>query len=250
MRTTHITLILNVHSESVVAGPTVRSAARAIEHAESHGFTVDRLLGIDRGTQAARQFFSNPAFDAWRYLELNAGDLGSARNSLVEAAKDGFIALLDGDDLFSENWLTAAAMRANEAISQGLKCVIHPELRWIFDEFNSVAVNLPSTHPLFLQKYLSFAHTYDSLVLGPRDTLLDSPYRERDRKAGFGYEDWAWTLDTLSKGVAHLVAKDTIIFKRRRDVSLLSDLAAKKTMIWPHDLTAINANTIRHRHPR
>ena len=247
MSSLNITVALNVHSETIVSGPTIRSAEAAIAFAEAKGCTVQRLLGVDRGTPETQAFFENPVFDKWRYCALDEGDLGGARNRLVELAQDGYIAFLDADDLFSENWLYEAATLAADAKARGIDVAVHPELRWTFEHHNSVAVNLPSGHPLFLRKYLALGHTYDSLILSHRDTFLKTPYRIRDHVARFGYEDWAWTLDTLAIGLEHLVAKDTIIFKRRRESSMLSDLSSNKVLVWPLDLNAIDAKSTERR---
>lgn len=240
MTTPHITVALNVHSETIVSGPTIRSAEEAVRYATAQGYTVDRLLGVDRGTAGTKAFFSSPHFANWRYCDLDEGDLGQARNRLIEEASDGYIAFLDADDLYSENWLVEAVRTARTSEAGGHRACVHPELRWTFEQANTVAVNIPSSSPLFLKDYLRVAHTYDSLILAHRQTFLDIPYRSRDHAAGFGYEDWAWTLDSLKAGVDHVIASDTIIFKRRRESSLLSDLSAKKSLLWPHEANAID----------
>ena len=62
---------------------------------------------------------------------------------------------------------------------------------------------------------------YDSLCLTPREAHLDVPYVTRDIPNGLSYQDWQFAVETMSRGWKHVVVRDTIIFKRRRDFSLV-----------------------------
>ena len=54
-----ITVAVTAHSESVVAGPTMRSAETAIRAAEAEGFRVERLIGLDAPSDGFRSFSIN-----------------------------------------------------------------------------------------------------------------------------------------------------------------------------------------------
>lgn len=235
-----LSVLLTLHSETLVAGPTLKSIEAALAVLERNGVRLERLLGVDSPTEECLSYINQPAFENWQTSLVEFRDQGQTRNNLIKKAKGRFIAVMDGDDLCSENWLAVAADTIVRERAAGLQVVVHPELRWTFDHVNSVAVNIPSNDKLFAPDYLKTAHTYDSLVMSTRETFIQTPYRCRQHAEKLGYEDWAWTLDTLEKGVTHIVAKDTIIFKRRRDSSLLSDLSSNQTLLWPHRLNSID----------
>src|SRR5262245_62153084 len=72
---------------------------------------------------------------------------------------------------------------------------------------------------------------YDSLCLTPRGAHLDVPYVERDIPNGLSYQDWQFAVETMSRGWKHVVVPDTIIFKRRRDDSLVTESNARKSIL-------------------
>ena len=235
-----ITVAVTAHSETLIAGPTMRSAEAAINVAEAAGFRVERLIGLDAPSADCRAFFTQPAFAPWNIAELKVRDLGLARNELVEIAAGRWIAFLDADDLFSENWLVGAAQRLAQAERAGDKVVVHPELNWFFDAAQLAYIKIAQDDPLFIPYYFYFGNYYDSLCMAQRATIREAPYGPRDVKNGFGYEDWQWNIETMAAGWRHVIAKDTIVFKRRRDTSLVVELDQLGSLIRPLEPMAID----------
>jgi hypothetical protein len=67
--------------------------------------------------------------------------------------------------------------------------------------------------------------------MAPREAHLEIPYVTRDVPNGLSYQDFQFTIETLTAGWRHLVVKDTIIFKRRRDVSLVTESTVRKSIV-------------------
>ena len=235
-----LTVALTAHSETVVAGPTMRSAEVAIAAAEATGLRVERLIGLDRATPGTRAFLDQPDFDRWRRITLDCGDLGLARNAMAHEAKGRVVAFLDADDLFSANWLTAGMQMLDEATARGDKYILHPELNWYFDGARFVLVNPDQDSEFYTPIYWRIGNYYDSLSMAPRDVFLQVPYVGRDRERGFGFEDWRWNIETIEAGWRHMTVPDTIIFKRRRDNSLITELGSKRTVLWELDSLRID----------
>jgi hypothetical protein len=63
--TADVTVVVTVHSETLVAGPTMESAEQAIAAAEAAGHSVERILVLDNPPEATSAYFRQPAFDAW-----------------------------------------------------------------------------------------------------------------------------------------------------------------------------------------
>lgn len=226
-----LTVVVTAHSETIVAGPAMRSAERAILHAEAAGFSVERLIGFDAPTNECRAYFSQSSFSIWKPMEFDFRDQGRTRNELAKLASGNWVAFLDADDLFSENWLTIGAKSLAEAKHRDQRVIVHPEIYWFFDAAQSALVSPGQGDPLFLMQYFYFANYYDALCLAPRDAYQDIPYADRDINGGFAYEDWQWNIETMWAGWQHIIAKNTIIFKRRRDNSQTIESSSRKASI-------------------
>lgn len=214
-----ITVAITAHSETVIAGPSMRSAEAAIRPVESQGFSVERLIGLDAPSKDCREYFSQPAFNDWKKIELDFLDQGYVRNHLVNNSNGRWVAFLDADDLFSENWLLNAAKCLKEAEQKKDSIIVHPELNWIFDQTSAILVKVAQDDDIFDPYYFYFANYYDALCVAPRRAYLEVPYVKRDIENGFALEDWQWNIETIAAGWQHVIAKDTIIFKRRRELS-------------------------------
>ena len=65
MTDTDLTLVVTAHSETLVAGPTMASADRAVAAAREAGYTVQTVIALDRATEATTEYFHQADFDHW-----------------------------------------------------------------------------------------------------------------------------------------------------------------------------------------
>ena len=159
------------------------------------------------------------------------GDLGRVRNALMKDVEGRFIAFLDADDVFSENWLAEALKTLSAAAERGERVIAHPELNVLFDGATSVLVNPDQDAPYFSPYYLYVRNYWDSLLMAPREAHLEIPYVSRDIPNGLSFQDFQFSIETLDAGWKHVVVRDTIIFKRRRDNSLVTESSSRKSIV-------------------
>jgi hypothetical protein len=228
---TDLTLVVTAHDETVVSGPTMRSADLAVEAAREHGYTVEPIIALDKATDATTAYFHQPRFDHWERRILHEGDLGRVRNALVPDTEGELIAFLDADDLFSENWLAEGISAVKAGEDRGEKLIAHPELRVLFDRNQTVSRNIDQDSPLFTPHYFYVRNYYDSLCLASREAHLAAPYAERDIPNGLSFQDFQFNIETMSRGWKHVVVKDTLIFKRRRDFSLMVESKSRRSLV-------------------
>ena len=229
--TVDLTVVVTAHDETTVSGPTMRSADLAIEEASARGCTVQRIIGLDAATEPTTAYFHQARFDHWERRILHEGDLGKVRNALLPETEGRYVAFLDADDLFSENWLAEGVEALDASAERGERAVAHPELNVVFDGDRAVHLGIEPGSPLFTPHYLYFRHYYDSLCLAPREAHLEVPYVTRDVRNGLSFQDFQFTIETLASGWRHVVVKDTIIFKRRRDFSLVTESTSRKSIV-------------------
>ncbi|MEM7546022.1 MAG: glycosyltransferase family A protein [Pseudomonadota bacterium] len=238
----NITAIVTAHSESTISGPTMASAEAAIAHAQAAGFTVERLIGLDTPSSRCRAYFGSERFDNWRRIDLECRDQGKARNMLAEEARGHWLAFLDADDLWSENWLTEAARTIRQAEEAGQKTIVHPELNWVFDRHANILVKVDQDSPFFQPHYFYFMNYYDALCMAQRSTHLEFPYAGRDMAKGLAFEDLQWNIETIAGGWCHKIVPDTVIFKRRQLESQTIRASRRKVVI--QDLDAMRIDRI------
>jgi len=229
--TADLALVVTAHDETAVSGPTMRSADRAVAAARDAGYTVQALIALDGATEATTAYFGQSCFDHWERQVHDECDIGRVRNTVVQQLDCRYVAFLDADDLFSDNWLAAGVAALDEATGRGERAIVHPELNVVFDGARTIQVNIDQQSPLFTPHYLYLRHYYDSLCLAPREAHLEIPYVSRDVPNGLSYQDFQFTIETLDAGWRHHVVRDTIIFKRRRDVSLVTESTLRKSVV-------------------
>jgi len=226
-----LTLIVTAHSETLVAGPTMASADLAVAAARDAGYAVQTVVALDQATEATREYFQQADFDHWARWEMSEGDLGRVRNVLAPRADGRYIAYLDADDLFSENWLVKGLDELETARARGQRAIAHPEIILTFDGMVGLHQNVDQRSPLFTPYFLYMRNAYDSLCLTPREAHLTVPYTHRDIAKGLSWQDWQFAIETMSRGWEHIVVRDTIIFKRRRDFSLMVESAGRRSLL-------------------
>jgi dipeptidyl aminopeptidase/acylaminoacyl peptidase len=231
MTGTDLTLIVTAHGETLVSGPTMESADVAVEAARAAGYSVQTIVALDKATQATTDYFHQPCFDHWERWEVHEGDPGRVRNILVPQASGRFIALLDADDLFSQNWLADGLGVLVAAEERGDRVIAHPEVNVVFDDGRYLLQNVDQDSPLFTPHFFYVRNAYDTLCLAPREAHLEVPYADRDIPSGLSKEDQQFAVETMSRGWRHVVVPDTIIFKRRRDSSLMVESSNRKTIL-------------------
>lgn len=240
MAAADLSLVVTAHDETVVGGPAMRAAEAAIEAAECGGIAVERFIALDAATESCRAFYAQPRLSKWQIATLDMRELGRTRNEMVSRASGRWIAFLDADDLFSENWLLEGARCLAKAEEQGRMVIAHPELNWLFDGAGAVFTKPNQSDPLFSPYFLYFGNYYDSLCMAPREAHLQVPYVHRDISNGLSFQDWQWGIETMAAGWEHVAVKDTIIFKRRRDASLVTESLGRRAIVRGLEAMAID----------
>lgn len=228
---TDLSLIVTAHNETVVAGPTMRSADIAVDAARQRGYTVQTIIALDAATEQTTAYFQQARFDHWERRIMHEGDLGRVRNAIVPETDGAYIAFLDADDIFSENWLAEGVATLKSGEERGERLIAHSELNVLFDRNQAVTRNIDQDSPLFTPYHFYLRNYWDSLCLSPRAAHLEVPYAHRDIPRGLSFQDYQFGIETVARGWKHIVVKDTIIFKRRRDYSLMVESSGRRSIV-------------------
>lgn len=230
-KTPDISVVLTAHREGVLAGATANSARRAIAQVgQNLSLTCEVVLVLDRSNPSTTMVLEN-AFDGFELtvIKTDEGDPGQARNAGIAAARAPCATFLDGDDLWSENWLT----EAHRLIARRPDCVAHSRCNMIFGNERNLWWHIDSEGPLFDADYLDWGNYWDAMTFARTDLYRRFPFRRNDLKLGFGHEDWHWNAWTIAEGVAHKPVPETMHFKRRRQGSQMAAVEQSGSVRWP-----------------
>lgn len=212
-----LTLVVVVHDESAVCGPTMEAADLAVDAARARGFSVQVLLALVAPTEQTSAYFGQPHFDHWERRLLGEGDPAGARNALVGEVTGQHLVYLGAHDLISENWLAEGLATLVAAAAGGERVIAHPELSVEFDGGLAVQINVDQSSPLFTSHLLYFRDYYPGPCLAPREAHAEIPYRDG------GGRDHHFAVETMAAGWRHVVVRDTAVFRRRPELDRPAD---------------------------
>jgi glycosyltransferase involved in cell wall biosynthesis len=218
-----LTVICTTHNEGVYAHATLTNIALARERAAEQGFPeTECIIVSDRANDETRRVVTSfISANPWARIAVTEyGDPALARNHAVALTTTNAIALWDGDDLITPNWL----VEGQKALKQrGPMAVVVPEYIVTFglEHIYTRQVDPESD-------YCDYRGLLWGNFWGPWNIAYTSTYRNCQYEpifpvsvTGFGGEDWHWNCKALSKGFRFSLVKNTAVFYRRRKGSRL-----------------------------
>jgi glycosyltransferase involved in cell wall biosynthesis len=226
-----ITAVINLHAEGALAQAAFRSTARAKAFAESRGLSVEVLAVLDRPDAATLEFAKQCDLVEFTALQVDLGDIGSARNAGAAAARGEWLSFLDGDNLWAENWLVAAHAAA---VKDSRSIVWRPQVRLGFGTHSDLFICVDMEDADYDLLNLSMANHWPQLCFARRSLFLEIPYPKTDLARHIGYEDWAWNIETVARGCIHKIVPDTVYARRAKAAgSLLQRTDQRKALPPP-----------------
>ena len=230
-----ITAILNLHSEGLLATSSIKSLLAAASMANDAGLSVEAIIVADKIDKVTKECALQGLEYGMRILEFDFGDLSNSRNAGIQASTGRYIAFLDGDDLWSENWILEAYKQAEQNLNP---TVLHPEACLFFGENVEPGWLIHKNDDAFDSDWTSLAIRNHWTALSFADRLIYEkvPYQPNKISLGFGYEDWTWNAEIISHGFRHGVVMGTVHFVRMRPASLVKHTQAAGALMSPTQL--------------
>jgi glycosyltransferase involved in cell wall biosynthesis len=227
-----ITAIVNLHTEGKAAVASLRSLMAAKVCAEAQGISVEILAVLDSASDETVSVIMQCGLPDMTSIEVSIRDLGKSRNVGAEVANGEWIAFLDGDDLWSENWLQAAYEFAQK---NKPKTIFHPQASVYFGDYRQIYMHMEMDDTDYDVLNLSMSNCWTALAFAKRETYLAVRYPQIKPEHQIGYEDWGWHLETISRGYRHKCVPGTLHAIRKRGGGLTSqadDMQAMPPSTW------------------
>lgn len=223
-----VSIVLNAHREGWIIQPTILSLKRARKMAEDQGLVVEIIAALDRSDDFTKNVVYENLRDCSTIELLDFGDLGLSRNYAVDCASGECVAFIDGDDLWSSNWLIDA-FRAVQRSPR--KCIFHPEVNVFFENDTKLFFHRSMKDDCFDKNFLIHSNYWTALSFSRRSTYELIRYRGVDLANGIAWEDWQWNIDTLNYGISHEIIPGTTHFIRiKAKESLMKSVSSKNCL--------------------
>lgn len=231
-----VSLLVTFHAEGVLAHSTLNSIELCRRYAEASGITTEYVWVLDAVTAETRKvLMAHPsAAGNVQIVEVDHRDLGASRNSGVQVARGTAVAILDGDDYFSKNWIERAWFYLKE---YGDQAILHPEFVINFGTHAAYCWQVDQAGQHYDPEGLLVNNYWTSWTFAKRSVYLQHPYAvTRPLQTGFGFEDWHWNCQTIAAGHEHRLAWGAVGFYRRKKASLVTTTVASGAIIPPTNL--------------
>ncbi len=236
-----VSLLITFHGEGVLAHSTLNSIERCRRYAEAAGITTEYVWVLDAINDETREvLMAHPAAGGnVQIVEVAHRDLGASRNSGIQVVRGEAVAILDGDDYFSTNWIERAWFYLKE---YGDQAILHPEFVVNFGAHAAYCWQVDQAGQYYEQDGLLVNNYWTSWTFAKRSVYLACPYSvTRPLQTGFGYEDWHWNCESIAAGYEHRLAWGTVGFYRRKKTSLVTSTAASGAIVPSSRLFARNS---------
>lgn len=227
-----VSLVVAFHAEGLLAQPALLAAARCRAHAEHLGLKVELVLALDRpSTQTRRLVTEFELNDHDQLLELQKGDVGACRNVAIRESRGRNVAICDGDDFLSANFLQAAHQLLKGAEPN---LIVRPQLVMQFDQDRCLAWQDGSDRSSFDPACMLSVNPWTSACMADKSVFLRVPYWQRDdASAGLGFEDWHWNCETLAGGCINVIAPQTVHYVRVKAEGSLNARSVRDAALVP-----------------
>lgn len=212
-----ISIILTFHNEGIVIHKTFLSLRRMLLRLDDNNIKYEVIAHVDNGDECTLNYIDKVKEDFKLRVFLNSfGNPSASRNFSINQARGKYVCLMDGDDLFSENWLLDSYILQE---STDKDTILHPEYNISFgmneqSRFWHEKNSFDEVEDMFI---LFGRNRWSSGTFLRRDVALRIPYAEAT--GCYGYEDWWYNCETRAAGIRHDVTPNSVEFYRVREGS-------------------------------
>lgn len=212
-----LSIIATFHNEGIVAHKTILNIFQLVEPLKKKHINYEIILHIDKGDPDTLDYIQRYSDNSRvRIFKNSFGDPAESRNFCIPHAKGEYIAIFDGDDIMSKNWLIDGYRMLKDSPEP---LVLHAEYSITFGEREDPHIWHMSDSRSDDEDTISMftRNRWSAGVMMPKKVAAEFPYKKDTN--GFGYEDWVFNMDTRHAGIKHKIVPSSVQFYRLRNNS-------------------------------
>lgn len=227
------TIIINFHNEGVYAHKSLLGFQRIRDYSALQGNRVDLICVLDNADKLTKRIVSNFVQKSGtkndQMIETDFGSLSAARNVGIDHTKTEYVGFNDGDDFFSANRIEEM-LKAQIISQQPILCFPEKIISFGVKAESQTITN--SRHLPMIQMLNYHFWTYASFA--PTWIYQNHPFHESiGKNSKFAFEDWDFNLRCIAANIELTPIKDTYMFYRRRENSMLTEHIAYNSFVPP-----------------
>lgn len=227
-----ISVIVTAHTEGLVAHKTILSLAKSVELLKDKfpQIKYEIIINLDKPNQETIDYYSRYSDDnSFTLYQTNYGNVADARNYAINKARGKYIALIDGDDMVSSNWL----LKAYElALTKNGDYILHPNIQIQFGmDLSRIGLWIMGD-TLGRERdriIMTQFNRWVSTLFAPKTVFNTVHYRPPIN--GYGYEDYLFNADTTAKKILHYIVPETSFYYRRSSNNKQSEHIRNNTIL-------------------
>jgi hypothetical protein len=228
-----ISIVITFHREGLIAKWMLDGFRRVRSHAENAGLKVQLVCVLDNPDEDTLGLVCNHPIlmhNDWA-LRTQTGDPATNRNIGIAYSSGEYIGIVDGDDYYSENWVTDGHALASH---YGASVVVHPDYVVSFESQHVLARLVDQRNGHYSLASCMLIHPWGPTAIAHSVIFKTTPYLSTHaNETGFGFEDWHWNLEVIAKGVWHVLAPNTALYYRRKKTSVLVSESTSGAIVRP-----------------
>lgn len=204
-------VIVTFHNEGLIAHKTMLNLFEILRPFDDEKISYEIILHVDNGDSDTLAYLQRYRDDSRiRIIENSFGNPSDSRNFCVKAARGRYLALLDGDDILSKNFLIDGYHMLEEHSPEPVILHVEADITFGIGEegpriwfmSDSRSDNDEDAANMFTRNRWSAA------IILPKSVAIDFPYKPT--RDGYGYEDWVFNMDTRHANIRHLVVPKSV----------------------------------------
>lgn len=211
----HVSIIITCHNEGNLLSSTFGSVLQNLANAHENNINCEVIAIADSADEKTICFLNEFPKPFFKIFQVNFSDPGLSRNFGVSQCHGEYIALVDGDDLLCESWISKSHTYLKNSLDQ--KIILHPELNIYFGSNRLLLFkHIESNSERFELLSMLDSNKWTILCFANRKIFIEIPFEKNQINEGIGHEDWSWNCTTLYKGIKHKTVPQTCHFIRQK----------------------------------